>query len=162
MPANWIVAAHGWGIPPEGALRKKFKLTEKFEYRVTMVPMGVEFVVYTPQNTIMGMDFGWDFWGALTGGLHGGEAGAYTKCHKSKGPGSLVPDYMVRGDTAFPTGVFEVCTNNNPNKVIDIRPQDRLLLSSILAEAKKNGVKRVYWGCCTQLDDTAPMENQRW
>jgi hypothetical protein len=162
MPANWIVSAHGWGIEPEGKLRKKFTPTQKFEYRTTMVPIGVEFVVYTPQNTIMGMDFGWDFWDALTGGLHGGEAGAYAKKHKSKGPGSLVPDYMVRGDTGFPTGVFEVSTDNNPRKVIDIRPEDRLLLSSILAEAKKNGVKRVYWGCCTQLEATAPMDNSRW
>jgi hypothetical protein len=162
MPANWIVAAHGWGIEPMGKFRKKIAPSQKYEYRTTMVPMGVEFVVFTPQNTIMGMNLGWDFWDALTMGLHGGEAGAYDRKHKSKGAGSVVPDYMVGGASDFPTGVFEVCTNGNPNKVIDIRPQDRILLSSILDEAKKKGVKRVYWGACTYLDSQAPMEDSRW
>ncbi len=32
----------------------------------------------------------------------------------------------------------------------------------VAAHGWKNGVKRVYWGCRTQLDDEAPMEDSRW
>lgn len=162
MP-NWIVAAHGYGKEAEGRFRKLFKPTKKFEYGVIMVPPGIEFVVFTHQNAIMGMDFGWDFWDALTLGKHGGEDGAYAKRHKSKGGGSIVPDYLTTGDSSFPTGVFEVCTNGNPNKVMTIDPGDIVKLSKILHEAfVTKGVQRVYWGCCTQLDNAAPMINTRW
>jgi hypothetical protein len=162
MP-NWIVAAHGYGEAATGKFRRKFRPTQKFEYGVTFVPPGIELVVYTQQNAIMGMDFGWDFWAALTAGQFGGEAGAYTRKHKSKGAGSIVPDYRTTGDSTFPTGVFEVCTDANPNKVITIDPGDIVPLSTILGKAfTAKGVKRVYWGCCTQLDNTAPMVNTRW
>lgn len=128
-----------------------------------MVPPAIEFVVFTQQNAIMGMDYGWDFWDALTRGLHGGEAGAYAKCHKIKKGGSIVPDYRTTGDNSFPTGVFEVCTNGAPNKVMTIDPGDVVKLSSILGRAfTTRGVSRVYWGCCTQLDQTAPNINTRW
>jgi hypothetical protein len=162
MP-NWIVAAHGYGVPAKGAIRKIFKPTQKFEFSVTLVPVGLEFVVYTHQNAIMGMDFGWDFWGALTLGLHGGEDGAYSRKHKAKGGGSIVPDYRTTGDNSFPTGVFEVCTDGAPTKVMTIDPGDVVPLSTIFSRASSaKGVKRIYWGCCTQLDGTAPNINTRW
>ncbi len=162
MP-NWIVAGHGWGEPAQGKLRSKFTPTKKFEYGVTMVPLGLEFVVFTQQNAIMGMDMGWDFWDALTMGLHGGEDGAYNRCHKSKGATSIVPDYRITGDNSFPTGVFEVCTDGNPRKVITIDAGDVYPLSRVFKQAfTTKGVKRIYWGCCTQLDNTAPMVNTRW
>jgi hypothetical protein len=162
MP-NWIVAAHGFGQEAVGRVRRQFRPTEKFKYGVTMIPPAVELVVYTHQNAIMGMDFGWDFWDALTGGMHGGEDGAYQRRHKSKTAGAIVPDYRTTGDNSFPTGVFEVCTDGNPRKVMNIDPGDMVPLSTILWQAfKTRRVKRVYWGCCTQLDNTAPMINTRW
>jgi hypothetical protein len=162
MP-NWIVAAHGYGERATGKLRTIFKPTQKFEFGVTVIPPGVEFVVYTHQNAIMGMDYGWDFWDALTKGSHGGEPGAYLKKLKSKKGGSIVPDYRTTGDNSFPTGVFEVCTDGNPKKVMDIDPGDSVKLSTILWRAfAAKGVDRVYWGCCTQLDGNAPMVNTRW
>ncbi len=162
MP-NWIVAAHGWGEKKTSRIRRVFAPTEKFEYGVTMIPLGLELVMFTHQNAIMGMDLGWDFWDALTRGMHGGELGAYRRRHKSKTAGSIVPDYRTRGDTTFPTGVFEVCTNGAPNKVITIDPGDMVPLSDILSQARRSKtVERIYWGCCTQLDATAPMVNPRW
>ena len=161
--ANWIVSAHGYGETAKGVLRPLFKPTQKFEYGVTMIPLGIELVVFTHQNQIMGMDYGWDLWDALIKGLHGGESGAYARRYKSKMPGAIVPDYLTTGDPSWPTGVFEVNTSNQQNKVMTIDPGDSIRLSKILKKASKTkGVKRVYWGCCTQLDASAPNINTRW
>jgi hypothetical protein len=161
MP-NWIVSAHGWGDEAEGKFRRLFTPTEKFNYKVTMVPPGLEFVVFTHQNATMGMGYGWDIWYALTAGQFGGEDGAYARSHKTKGAGSVIPDYLTRGDKSWPTGVFEVCTDGKPQKVMTIDPSDRIHLSEILSAAfKANGVKRVYWGCCTELK-TPTWVDHRW
>lgn len=157
MP-NWIVAAHGWGKRKTSTLRTLLAPTKKFKYGVTIVPPAIELVVYTPQNSIMGMNWGWQLWFKLAYNLNGGEDAAYAQRHKRKAGGSIVPDYRTTGDNSFPTGVFEVgCCSDVPT-VLPIREGDIVPLSRILKRAwMTRGVKRVYWLCCTQLDLSAPM-----
>jgi hypothetical protein len=156
MP-NWLIAAHGYAQQKPGAVREALAPTEKFRYGVTIVPPLIELVVYTPQNTIMGMKWGWQLWYQLAYNMYGGESAAYSEKHKSKKGLSVVPDYRTMGDSTFPTGVFQVGCASDVNKVIDIPTGGGPPLSDILAKAfKASGVKRVYWLCCTQLDLTAP------
>jgi hypothetical protein len=160
--ANWIVAAHGFGkeLTAERAsqkLRVTVLKTEKFQYSTTVVPPGIELVVYTPQNAIMGMRWGWRLWYQLAHGQDGGEEAAYAERHKRKTALSIIPDYRTTGDTSFPTGVFEVGKGETVKHFV-IDPGDSVRLSKILGRAAMTrGVQRVYWLCCTQLDDSAQM-----
>jgi hypothetical protein len=156
MP-NWVICGHGHAHKKAAGFRAR--LTGKYGYGVTVIPPSITLVVYTPQNSIMGMNWGWHLWDQLGYGLKGGERAAFTKDarHKIKKPFQIVPDYRITGDPTFPCGVFTVggCTDT-PHMAIP--PGGELRLSDVLKAANKaKGVQRVYWLCCTFLDATAQM-----
>ena len=104
MP-NWVVSAHGGKEVKKSKIRRFFAPSEKFKYGVTMVPSGMELVMFTPQAAIFyGGD---DELDALIAGNENDPA-ISSRIHKVKTGGYVTPDYNAYGTTDFRSGVYVV------------------------------------------------------
>jgi hypothetical protein len=144
MP-NWIVSAHGGKQMKDSRLRQFIAPTEKFKYGVTMVPPGMELVMFTPQASIF---YGGD--AELDALIAGQETSPLitNRVHKVKAGGYITVDYNAYGTADFRSGIYVV---GSGVKAIDLPDGSIMKLSDIFAIAAGKKVKRIYWLCCSCL-----------
>jgi hypothetical protein len=147
--ANWVVSAHGGAVKSSSKIRQILAPTKKFEYDVTYVPGGMELVMFTSQGMIFyGGDPELD---ALIDGREN-DAVITQRMHKIKKPKAIVPNYRAYGTTDFRSGVYEVGSKGQGKIVMALPNNSVTPLTDIFAEAKKAGVQRIYWLCCSCMD----------
>jgi hypothetical protein len=148
MP-NWVVSAHGGKEMKPSRIRRVIAPTEKFKYGVTMVPVGMELVMFTQQAAIFyGGD---DELDALIAGREDDPV-ITGRIHKVKSGGYISVDYNAYGTTDFRSGVYIVGSGGAGSKAIDLPDGSITLLSDIFKQAAGHKVKRIYWLCCTCLE----------
>lgn len=148
--ANWVVSAHGGKEKKKSKLRQILAPTEKFKYGVTMVPGGMELVMFTPQASIFyGGD---DELDALIAGTENAPV-ITNRIHKIKTGGYISVDYNAFGTTDFRSGIYVVGSGGAGTKAIDLPDGLIMPLSDIFTAAAGHNVKRIYWLCCTCLVD---------
>ncbi|HWC98612.1 MAG TPA: hypothetical protein VG456_17755 [Candidatus Sulfopaludibacter sp.] len=147
--SNWVVSAHGGKDKKKSKLRQFLAPTEKFKYGVTMVPIGMELVMFTQQAAIF---YGGD--DELDELIQGNENGAIitSRTHKVKTGGYITPDYNAYGTTDFRSGIYIVGSGGAGTKAIDLPDGTIMKLSAIFEAAAGQNVKRIYWLCCTCLN----------
>jgi len=147
--ANWVVSAHGGKDMKKSRLRQIIAPTEKFKYGVTMVPLGMELVMFTPQASIFyGGD---DELDALIAG-HETAPVITNRIHKVKAGGYISVDYNAYGTTDFRSGIYVVGSGGAGVKAIDLPDGSIMKLSDIFTAAAGQKVKRLYWLCCSCLN----------
>ncbi len=143
--SNWVVSSHG-GKEEKGRLRRAISPTEKFKYGVTVVPPGMQLIMFTAQGKIFyGGDIELD---ALIAGNED-DAAITNRIHKTKGSLKIVPDYNAYGTTDFRSGVYIV--GGGGKKAFDLPNGSVTALSTILRRGWVRGVRRVYWLACTEF-----------
>jgi len=145
MSKAWVVSSHG-GKEEKGRFRRAISPTEKFKYGVTMIPPGMEMIMFTAQGKIF---FGGD--AELDALIAGNEDSAVitSRIHKKKGSFKIMPDYKAYGTTDFRSGVYEV--GGGGTKAFDLPDGSETALSTILRRAVGHGVRRIYWLACTEF-----------
>lgn len=145
MAKAWVVSSHG-GKEEKGKIRRAISPTEKFKYGVTMIPPGMEMVMFTAQGKIFyGGDVELD---ALIAGKEDDPV-ITNRVHKTKGSLKIVPDYNAYGTTDFRSGIYIV--GGGGTKAYDLPDGSVTALSTILRRAIGHGVRRIYWLACTEF-----------